>query len=316
MPKVTVVSSFYNEGWHVKDTLDSILSQTERDIAVVCVDDGSSDDTLACLHAYRDPRVRIVAQANQGLGAALRNGFADADSEYLAYHEAGDDYRADRLERQIARLEAQPDCAVVSCHSRSVGVDKSWTRETRPDAAGAAETLLTHNPFPHSGTLYRQSAYDAAGGYRAFFRYRQDLDLLLRLSERHAFAVVPEILVTVLRHSESVSVKPAKRLLARRYREFAVYCAAERRAGRSDPLETFGPGAALMRPRSRLMADEFAQEALKASWRGDRDSARTFVAAAIDEAVTARGLAATIGAHVPMLPQMRAAYQSLRRRAV
>jgi glycosyltransferase involved in cell wall biosynthesis len=313
MPQVTVVSAFYNEGWHVKATLDSILSQTVKDIAVVCVDDGSTDDTLACLHAYRDPRVRVVAQANQGLGAALYNGFAHADSAYLAYHEAGDEYRPDRLERQIERLAAEPECAVISCHSRSIGVGRSWTRETRPDARGAGEVLLAHNPFPHSGTMYRKHAYDAAGGYRAFFRYRQDLDLLLRLSERHSFAVVPEILVTVLRHSESVSVKPAKRLMARRYREFAVYCARERRAGRADPLDMFGPGAALGRPRSRLMADEFAQEALKASWRGDRDSARTFVAAAFEEAITARGLAATIGTHVPMLPQVRAAYKSLRR---
>jgi glycosyltransferase involved in cell wall biosynthesis len=313
MPRVTVVSAFYNEGWHVKTTLDSILAQTVRDIAVVCVDDGSTDDTLACLHAYRDPRVRIVAQANQGLGAALKHGFADADSDYLAYHEAGDDYRPDRIERQIALLDARPECAVASCHSRSTGVDQSWTHATHPDPAAAGETLLTHNPFPHSGTMYRRSAYDTAGGYRAFFRYRQDLDLLLRLAERHPFAVVPEILVTVLRHSESVSVKPAKRLMARRYREFAVYCATERRAGRTDPLDAFGPGAALMRPRSRLMADEFAHEALKASWRGDRDSARTFVAAAFDEAITARGLAATIATYAPMLPRMRAAYHSLRR---
>ena len=312
MAKVLVASAFYNESWNAEQTVQSILSQTFSDIELVCVDDGSTDDTLAVLRSIRDPRVRIISQRNAGLGAALRRAFAETSAEFLAYHEAGDKYDINRLAKQIDVLEEHRNVGAVSCYSRAVSVSEDHTSEARvEDVEEAISNLARANPFPHSCAMYRRSAYERAGGYREFFRYRQDLDLLLRLTETTRLAVVPEILVTTYRHSESVSVKPEKRILARRFREFAVYCAVERRKGNPDPLEAIGPGSALAQPRSKDMASDFVKDAVKATWRGDREAAETFVKAALGEGVSMMGLAAAIGIHLP-LPVVRSAYRNLR----
>ena len=72
MPKVSVIIPVYNAAPWLDACLDSVLSQTLRDIEVVCVDDGSTDSSPLMLEKYRalDSRVRVIRQENRGQGAA------------------------------------------------------------------------------------------------------------------------------------------------------------------------------------------------------------------------------------------------------
>lgn len=93
MLKISVIIPCYNVSAYICQCLDSVLSQSLRELEVICVDDGSTDNTLEILRSYekKDPRVRVLHQENQFAGVARNNGLAVAQGEYIAFLD-GDDY--------------------------------------------------------------------------------------------------------------------------------------------------------------------------------------------------------------------------------
>lgn len=113
---VSVIVPVYNAGEFLGTTLDSILTQTLSDIEIICVDDGSTDNSREILQeaAARNPRLKIIRQANAGPGAARNAGMQAASGEYLAFLDADDLYEPDMLEtmyRQARQFQAD----VVMC---------------------------------------------------------------------------------------------------------------------------------------------------------------------------------------------------------
>lgn len=100
MAKVSVILPVYNAGKYLHQCMDSIVNQTLTDIEIICVDDGSSDNSLEILRQYaeKDERVKVIAQANGGAGAARNNGLRAATGEYLSFLDSDDFFELDMLE--------------------------------------------------------------------------------------------------------------------------------------------------------------------------------------------------------------------------
>ena len=110
MPSVAVIVPLYNKEGTVTRTINSIRAQTVRDLDVIVVDDGSTDNSVARVRRIRDSRVRVVQQANEGPGAARNAGAAAADAPLLAFLDADDEWSPRFLERALDALEEQPVC--------------------------------------------------------------------------------------------------------------------------------------------------------------------------------------------------------------
>lgn len=95
-PKLSVIIPVYNAARYLRQTLDSVLNQSLRDIEVICVDDGSTDESPAIIEGYagKDGRVRLLRQENLHAGVARNAGMAVATGEYLHFLDA-DDYVLD-----------------------------------------------------------------------------------------------------------------------------------------------------------------------------------------------------------------------------
>lgn len=107
-PLVSVIIPVYNAAKYLRETLDCVCNQTLRNIEIICVDDGSTDDSLGILQEYaaRDGRFRILQQKNQYAGVARNNGMAAARGKYLSFLDADDLFEPDMLERMSQRAEA------------------------------------------------------------------------------------------------------------------------------------------------------------------------------------------------------------------
>jgi CDP-glycerol glycerophosphotransferase len=107
MPRVSVVVPVYNVEAYLDECLRSIVSQTVDDLEVVVVDDGSTDDSLeiAERHAERDRRIKIVSQANAGLGQARNSGVEAAEGEFLSFVDSDDRLPTEALELLLEALD-------------------------------------------------------------------------------------------------------------------------------------------------------------------------------------------------------------------
>lgn len=98
--KVSVIIPVYNGGQHFEKCLDDLIHQTLNEIEIICVDDGSTDETEQIIERYmrRDSRISVIKQQNQGAAAARNNGIPQAKGEYLSFLDADDFFEENMLE--------------------------------------------------------------------------------------------------------------------------------------------------------------------------------------------------------------------------
>lgn len=300
MPRVIVISPYYNRADFVDRTVEGIRSQTYEDYEAHFVDDGSEDGTYQALSRHAAPRIVVSSQLNKGLTKTLIDVIDATDSEFIAIQGSGDVSLPARLERQVACLSDDPAIVMAGCHRRSISEmddDESVARPRIED--DPLKQLFVANPFSHGEVMIRRSAYEKAGGYRTFFTFRQDLDLWLRLCALGRPAIVPEILYQNYALKESVTGNARKLALAMTCRDFAIHCAQERSAGREDPLDHIGPAAALLRPSSATLADQLAYAARRRAVRGLKQDARHLLDAAKAERLTLKVVLAELQLAIP-----------------
>ncbi|MBE6446013.1 MAG: glycosyltransferase [Alphaproteobacteria bacterium] len=106
-PKVSVIVPVYNVAEYLGQCLDTILLQTLQDIEVICVDDGSTDDSLNILNMYAmfDERLKVIHQENAGLGPARNRGLKDATGEFIIFLDSDDFFHPEMLEKMVAKAE-------------------------------------------------------------------------------------------------------------------------------------------------------------------------------------------------------------------
>ena len=94
MCKISVIVPVYNAAKFISDTLNSIQSQTINDIEILCIDDGSTDDSAKIIQErqVQDARIKYEYQSNQGAGAARNRGIEHSAGEFIAFMDADDGY--------------------------------------------------------------------------------------------------------------------------------------------------------------------------------------------------------------------------------
>lgn len=91
-PKASVIIPVYNVEQYLEDCLESVLSQTFKEIEIICVNDGSTDKSLKILERYgrQDQRIKVLTQKNQGLSAARNAGLREATGKYISFLDSDD----------------------------------------------------------------------------------------------------------------------------------------------------------------------------------------------------------------------------------
>lgn len=235
--RISVLMAVHNGGADLSRTLDSLVPALPPDSEVVVVDDGSDDATPHVLTSRSDLPLVVLRQERAGQTRALNRGLEIVRGDLVARLDAGDICHPQRLVRQAATMESRPDLLALGCrvrrldrHGRLLGVSEV-VREPQAIARG----LLRINLFQHSSLMLRRDALERAGGYRPFFRFSQDLDLTLRLSEQGPLGNLDEALSDWVLDPGSVTFRHRRSQAA--FARIARDCAIARRRGEPDPVE-------------------------------------------------------------------------------
>jgi glycosyltransferase involved in cell wall biosynthesis len=210
MPRTSFLIPVRDGSRFIVAALESALAQTDRDLEVVVVDDGSSDDTAALVETVRrrDARVRLLGLTRgSGLVDSLNFGLEQARGDFVARLDADDLAMPDRLEQQLSFLDAHPGVAVVG--SALDLVDGRGTHVGRVDYPTDPSTvslrLTQGNVLAHSAVVIRRDRLDATCVYRRTFAHAEDYDLWLRIADSHDLANVAEPLTRYRIHANQVS---------------------------------------------------------------------------------------------------------------
>jgi len=112
--KVSVLIPLYNSENYIEASIQSVFNQTYPSIEIIIVDDGSSDNSYKLAKLYESENVKLIQQPNKGAAAARNTALSFATGDYIQYLDADDLLSPDKIEKQVAILDKNPDC-ISSC---------------------------------------------------------------------------------------------------------------------------------------------------------------------------------------------------------
>ncbi|NAZ83636.1 glycosyltransferase [Kineococcus sp. R8] len=206
-PRVSVIMPVRDGAQFLAEAMTSILTQTETDLELLVVDDGSTDDSAAIASSTGDPRVRVLSGNGKGEGAARNIGLDNARGRWIAWHDADDVAVPHRLSSLLAAVAGGADFA----HSDMVFVD----------AAGATTGYLRSSAIPREhvlpfflreGTPFNNPTMLIRGALVSELRFEEslvvgvDTDFVRRFAPYSTGVHVPQPLTLYRRHEGSISL--------------------------------------------------------------------------------------------------------------
>ena len=188
-PHFSVIIPAYNASGTIRSTLASVLVQTDRDLEVILVDDGSTDDTLSLLLdiGCKDMRVRVVSQPNGGVSSARNFGASLAKGSLLAFLDADDQWESTKLAKHRAAHDADPMldvsfAQVAFCYDKPGQLIGSRSHSKVPKGYLDIADVVVENPVcTTSNFVIRRDAFEDIGGFEEDLRYAEDQEILARL---------------------------------------------------------------------------------------------------------------------------------------
>ena len=180
---VSVIIPAYNVSNYITQCLESVLNQTHKEIEIICVDDGSKDDTKSILlkYAAQYPRIiQIISQQNSGAPVARNNGFSVANGEYIQFLDADDFLMPEKIKHQLELLTKSGTKADLiaggfkwiingNLVSPPISLNNVWM------------DLIRGSLGITSSNLWKKSCLNDVGGWGKYVLSSQETDLMFRM---------------------------------------------------------------------------------------------------------------------------------------
>ena len=210
-PSVSVVIATYNKADTLPAAIQSVLDQTYRDLEVLVVDDGSTDNTSERVKPFGD-KIRYFRKKNGGTGSTRNLGIAEAKGRFVAFLDGDDLWLPNKLEIQMKAFEREPQISAVQCGAYYV--DPSLRVIGRLLCTPKRDTLLDFLLFRNmpafaSCVVIRKEVLDRIGGFGLDLVILSDWDMVCRLAKNGTLRSVKEPLTLYRQYpnNQSRSVK-------------------------------------------------------------------------------------------------------------
>ncbi|MCZ7569710.1 MAG: glycosyltransferase [Ardenticatenaceae bacterium] len=205
VPRVSVIIATYNRETLLPDAIESVFSQTHRDLELIVADDGSTDDTRGLLATYGS-RLRALFLPHAGSPTPVLNaGIRAARGEFIAFLDSDDVWLPDKLARQLALFDRQPRLGFVYGNLVFLDPDGTISGPVVPSHQLRSGTILrdlVRDMFVHPSTLVvRRALLDQVGLLEAAAGPVEHYSLLLRLARASEAGCIPEPVALIRRHA-------------------------------------------------------------------------------------------------------------------
>jgi glycosyltransferase involved in cell wall biosynthesis len=197
MPEVSVIIPTYNRSERLVRAVQSVLDQSFRDLEILVVDDGSTDDTEAHLVPYGTSITYMRQGVNRGVSAARNRGIEHANGTWIAFLDSDDYWLKEKLHVQMEFLHRTPNA--VACQTEEI-----WIRRGRrvnpkkihkkPSGEIFQQSLQLCLVSP-SSVILKRSVFDEIGVFDETLEAAEDYDLWLRISCKHPIHLIDRHLV-------------------------------------------------------------------------------------------------------------------------
>ena len=161
-PLVTVIIPSYNHERYISQSIESVISQSYKNLEIIVIDDGSKDQSLKIINDLADKYGFIViARENRGVAKTLNEGIGLANGKYISFLASDDYYLPRRIENAVLQLEKSADkVAIVYCDGYIVNdvgqkIGLFGERYSRPLMGSVYNNLLVGNWIPSIGVTYK-----------------------------------------------------------------------------------------------------------------------------------------------------------------
>lgn len=208
-PKVGVVIAVYNSEKFVEEAIESILNQTYQDFEIIVVDDGSTDESADIIKSFNDKRIIYMYQENQGHADAKNKGVLRSKGKYKAFLDSDDVWLPEKLEKQVAILDSNPEIALVysDCYYADVRgkVMARAFKRAKPFRVAVFSQLFLSNFIPFSTVVVRKEIFEKVGLFNPKYFIAPDYDLFLRIAKHFKIEYVDLPLAKYRIHKANIS---------------------------------------------------------------------------------------------------------------
>ena len=205
-PLVTVVMPCYNHRKYVKEAIESVLAQTYTNIEFLITDDGSTDGTAEIIKEFTDERITFYEYKENTAFAAWEQLNCIASGKYIAGIASDDVWREDKIEKQVAFLEANPEYEACFTWVETIDGDskvvegkgsKNIVFNVSPESSEALykKFFMQGNCLAAPSYMMSNQVFQKLDGFRFKYRQLQDYDLWMRYLLQHKIYVMPEKLI-------------------------------------------------------------------------------------------------------------------------
>jgi glycosyltransferase involved in cell wall biosynthesis len=194
---ITIILPVYNGAETLERAIDSILNQTYQNWRLIIIDDGSTDNSLQILHKYNDARINVISgKLHLGIAKRLNQAIEMCRTKYIARMDADDVAYPERLEKQIAFLQANPDIDLVGTSVRLI--DKKG-RPIGKRIFPKSHSQIIAYPWLNTILIIHPTWCGRAEWFRKWqyrnFKNTEDQELLFRSRHQSRFANLEEVLL-------------------------------------------------------------------------------------------------------------------------
>ena len=232
-PMVSVVMAVKNGGQIMREAIDSILNQTFTDFEFIIINDGSTDETLEVLAEYSDPRIQVYSQENQGVARSANRGIALARGFYIARQDHDDISLPTRLEKQVAYLDAHPECGLLGTAAEIWSSSGPTGRyHDHPTNSSLLKfELIFNNPFVHTSWMFRSNVISQVGYYSidALREPPEDYEYVSRIAREYDVANLADVLTIYREMANSLSseIRPDQKAKSQTFKSRLALISAE-----------------------------------------------------------------------------------------